>query len=554
MATAGDKQDVQAQLQLLRERYSEALPQRLAGLNECWQQLCRDGWSGALAETLLRELHSLAGGAPTFGYPELGQTARALEYQLQQWLDQGGLPQREECDGFRGRLQSLAHLASIAPVQSGPLPRVQSDPAPGRAGRLVCLYSEPQAETLARLIEPLQHFGYQARVLPDVQALAEAVDRELPLALVCGADTGSADTPLMQWLQRFQADRAAPVPVIFIARDGGFEARLQAVRVGGYAYLPPPLEISELVERLDGLTAESGQAPYRVLLVDDDVALAQHYALVLEEAGMTVELVHAPEGLLERLEAFRPDLVLMDLYLPTCTGIELARVIRQDRSYVGMPIVFLSTETDVERQLEALYTGGDDFLTKPIGDLHLVSAVRSRARRSRVLDSVVSRDSLTGLLKHTRIKEVLETELERARRSGRPLAVAMIDLDRFKAVNDTHGHQRGDAVLKSLGRLLRERLRSGDSAGRYGGEEFLAILPDTDAEGALKVLEDIRRDFAGIEYESGTSGQVFRVTLSAGVAVCPDCPDATQLTEAADRALYRAKENGRDRVELAQDL
>ena len=553
MPTDPVESDVQAQLQSLRERYREALSPRLSELDGIWQRLCRDGWDPEQAQQLQRELHSLAGGAPTFGYPELGQTARAMEYQFQQWLEQGRLPQAAECETFRDRLQSLIQQAGTAPIQAGSRPAPPSSPALLPAERLVYLYADADSAGMQRLLEPLQHFGYLARVLPDVQALAEAVDRARPLAIVCRLAGDPDAAACMDWLRRWQAAQTRPIPVIFIAGSGGFEARLQAVRVGGYAYLQPPLEISELVERLDGLNAESAQAPYRVLLVDDDVPLARHYALVLGEAGMEVELVHAPETLLERLEALRPDLVLMDLYLPTCTGIELAQVIRQDRGYISMPIVFLSTETDAERQLEALYTGGDDFLAKPVGDLHLVSAVRSRARRSRILDSVVSRDSLTGLLKHTRIKEQLDTEIERARRSGRSLTVAMIDLDRFKEVNDRHGHQSGDAVLKSLARLLRERLRSADSIGRYGGEEFLAILPDTDAEGARKVLEDIRRAFAAIEHESGGSGQAFRVTLSAGLAVCRDCPGATELTEAADRALYRAKENGRNRVELAED-
>ena len=553
MSTDPVEPDVQTQLQALRERYSEALPQRLSDIDAYWQQLCRDGWSEALAEALLRELHSLAGGAPTFGYPELGQTARAMEYQLQQWLEQGGLPQMLECDTFRDRIQALLHQASASPARATPLPALQPDPARLPGERLVYLYTESRPADLERLIAPLQHFGYLARILPDVQALAEAVDRARPLVIVCRADKGEpASATFMDWLQRFQAAQARPIPVIFIAGSGGFEARLQAVRVGGYAYLQPPLELSELVERLDGLNAESGQAPYRVLLVDDDVALARHYALVLGEAGIEVELVHAPESVLASLETFRPDLVLMDLYLPTCTGIELAQLIRQDRGYVSMPIVFLSTETDVDHQLEALYTGGDDFLTKPIGDVHLVSAVRSRARRSRILDSVVARDSLTGLLKHTRIKEQLDTELERSRRNTSPVSVAMIDLDRFKEVNDSHGHQSGDAVLKSLARLLRERLRSADTAGRYGGEEFLAILPDTDADGARKVLEDIREAFAGLEHESGTSGEVLKVTLSAGVAEWREDSSATELTAAADRALYRAKEGGRNRVELAE--
>lgn len=112
MSTDPVEPDVQTQLQVLRERYGEALPQRLSDIDAHWQQLCREGWSGQLAATLLRELHSLAGGAPTFGYPELGQTARAMEYQLQQWQEQGGLPRSQECETFRDRIQALSTAVS----------------------------------------------------------------------------------------------------------------------------------------------------------------------------------------------------------------------------------------------------------------------------------------------------------------------------------------------------------------------------------------------------------------------------------------------------------
>lgn len=124
MSTDPAEPDVQTQLQALRERYSEALPQRLSHIDAHWQQLCRNGWSEALAQALLRELHSLAGGAATFGYPELGQTARAMEYQLQRWLEQGGLPRRLECESFRDRIQVLRQQAGVRPTPATPL----SDP------------------------------------------------------------------------------------------------------------------------------------------------------------------------------------------------------------------------------------------------------------------------------------------------------------------------------------------------------------------------------------------------------------------------------------------
>jgi CheY-like chemotaxis protein len=152
-----------------------------------------------------------------------------------------------------------------------------------------------------------------------------------------------------------------------------------------------------------------------------------------------------------------------------CDGFELATVIRQQEEFVGISIVFLSAESNIGRQLFALRLGGDDFLIKPIEPDHLVSVVTSRVERSRVLRSFMVRDSLTGLLNHTAIKEQLEIQLARTRRLNGKLSFAMLDIDHFKTVNDTYGHSVGDRVLKSLSRLLQQRLRETDIVGRAGG-------------------------------------------------------------------------------------
>jgi diguanylate cyclase (GGDEF)-like protein len=240
----------------------------------------------------------------------------------------------------------------------------------------------------------------------------------------------------------------------------------------------------------------------------------------------------------------------MDMYMPGCTGEELAKVIRQQEAYVSVPIVFLSTETDTGRQLAAMQIGGDDFLTKPIRPEHLVSAVAARVHRYRVLRSYMERDSLTGLLNHTRLKEQLEVEVKRARRQGRSLAFVMIDIDRFKLVNDTYGHPTGDRVIKSLSHLLQQRLRRTDIIGRYGGEEFAVILTDTDGPTAIKLLDEIRAAFAQVRQQA--DGGEFSVTFSGGVAELSRFDSAADLGSAADRALYQAKREGRNRVREAR--
>jgi len=252
---------------------------------------------------------------------------------------------------------------------------------------------------------------------------------------------------------------------------------------------------------------------------------------------------------MESLLEFAPDLILIDIYMPGCNGMELAKVIRQLDAFVSIPIVFLSAESNLDKQLIAMGLGADDFLTKPIQPLHLVSSVSSRIQRSLKLRSFMVRDSLTGLLNHTTIKEQLSREVALAKRQGTPLAFAMIDIDHFKQVNDAYGHAAGDRVIKSLSRLLKQRLREAEMVGRYGGEEFAVILSNTDGVMAVKVMDAIRKDFS--QLRNRADSREFAVTFSCGVADVLHFGDHAELSNAADKALYTAKNSGRNQVVLA---
>jgi len=239
----------------------------------------------------------------------------------------------------------------------------------------------------------------------------------------------------------------------------------------------------------------------------------------------------------------------MDLYMPSCTGLELAGVIRQQESFVGIPIVFLSSEKNVGTQLEAMRLGGDDFLTKPISPPHLLSAITTRVERARALRASMIQDSLTGLLNHVRILDQLSIEIARAQREKIPLTFAMIDIDHFKSINDDYGHPSGDRVIKSLARLLKQRLRKTDCIGRYGGEEFAVILPNSDIQSIYPLLEKIRDIFAKIRHTPPTNKFEFSVTFSAGIAsLSPKLNSVDALLQGADRALYAAKNQGRNQI------
>lgn len=412
-----------------------------------------------------------------------------------------------------------------------------------QASKALYFFPESSAD-LPEIARQLGHYGYTSRLYASLDAVCAAAGAEPPAAVLIDYDSlpapgDAAPATLFQLAER--------LPLICIASRGDVVTRLSAVRMGCQAYLARPINMTGLLDTLDRLTAPPQEETGRVLIVDDSRSLATFYAAHLGAAGFHCQIVNDPLRTLEALSENPPDLILLDMNMPGASGQEIAHIIRQEDAYLSVPIVFLSAETNLDRQREAMSHGGDEFLQKPIEPTHLVSAVKSRVSRYRALRALMVRDSLTGLLNHTTFKERLRLETARAERQGKPLAVALIDIDHFKRVNDQYGHPVGDRVIKNLSRLLKQRLRGADLVGRYGGEEFAVGLLDAPLAISLAVIEQIRQAFEAIEQRSGE--QVFSSTFSAGVAALgPGLSDAASLIKAADEALYSAKRNGRNQV------
>lgn len=396
----------------------------------------------------------------------------------------------------------------------------------------------------------LGYFGYTVRLFDTTEKLVQASADKLPTCILVDCAQACEQANLQK---AALAELALRIPFACMSNLGDIDARLMAVRMGCQAYFTRPLDTTSLLDTLDRLTAPPQAEAGKVLIIDDSPSLAAFYAAHLNEAGFVCQVVTDPLKSLEALNDQPPELILLDMNMPGASGQEIAKVIRQQDAYLSIPLVFLSAESDVGRQREAMSLGGDEFLQKPIQPEHLISAVRSRVIRYRALRALMVRDSLTGLLNHTSYKERLRAEVARAKRQHKLLSVAIIDIDHFKKVNDTYGHPAGDRVIKNLSRLLKQRLRGADVIGRYGGEEFALALPDTPIGVAMGVINSLRESFAAIEQHAGNA--TFQNTFSAGVAECspqhPELMDAEALIKAADEAMYASKHGGRNRVTAA---
>lgn len=548
---------IKEKLNKLREAYAAQLPEKISRIEKDWVALQGHPENAEGTRALLLAVHTLNGSAASFGFKEVSSAARELESELKTVVEKGclardilELPAAMYIEKMRSACSAKADAEAqdmtviYGEAETQPLAQDGED---SRERKTVFLV-EDDLSVLESLSLQIGHFGYEVKSFSDLAPLRKELQQTEPAAIIMDMVFPEGGLAGAETITTIQEGRETKIPVVFISVRNDFDARLQAVRAGGDAYFLKPVNVGSLIDKLDAITRKEVVEPYRILIIDDDVDLTSFYSLILQEAGITTFAVNNPREALAAITKFNPDLILMDVYMPECSGKELATMIRAMDTYVSIPIVYLSGETDVEKQMSAMRMGGDDFLTKPIDAARLISSVCTRAERMRIIRSHMDRDSLTSLLNHTKTREQLDIAMDRARRHGGSLSFAMIDIDHFKEVNDKYGHPAGDRVIMSLARLLQQRLRKTDVVGRYGGEEFAVIMGDTGSSNAAKVLDAIRISFSKIR--NVADGREFSVTFSCGIAAFSGHGDAATITSAADNALYEAKRGGRNRIVL----
>ena len=314
----------------------------------------------------------------------------------------------------------------------------------------------------------------------------------------------------------------------------------------------------------------------KILIVDDDMSIRSMVGEVLTDEGYQVTLASSGEEALRLFRSGGYGLVITDVRMGGMSGVELLKEIKLIDSLVH--VIIMTSYASIDSAVAVLKAGAYDYLIKPFEDLELVISAARRAmqsvqlimekevlvkslkqkneemeRANERLQEIAVRDGLTGLFNHRYFQEILTKEISRATRHARDLSVLFLDVDDFKAYNDTHGHQMGDTLLKQLSHIIMSAMREGDLVARYGGEEFVAILPETDQECSMQVAEKLRQLVEAHPFVGGNSQPGGKVTVSIGVSSRNNgCSSAAALIKVADKGLYQAKGEGKNRVRSFQ--
>ena len=483
--------------------------------------------------------HTLAGSAGTFGYSRASQLAREIESELE-GAELASVPGLSKLAlSLRGELGADTQAAAEAPVPADTQDRVR-----------MLLFSA-QHELCARVAAEAHARDIDLPIASSVQEAQALCHARRPAIMLLDLTLPASDVQSAYRLLSTGVVSEGSIPVLALAESDAFSERVEVARHGGEGLLASSLPAADLLDAAAQLLRRGRLTATRVLLVDDDRAVLDAMRVLLEGHQIDVFTLADPRRFWETLSEVEPELLLLDLDMPAVNGRELCGVVRGDPRWSHLAVIFVTAHCDPETVESLFAAGADDYIAKPLRGGELVTRVTNRLERIRLHRQHAESDSLTGLATRATTGELLGRLLLVGERFSQPVSVAILDLDRFKAINDTHGHAAGDSVLRGLGRHLAREFRGDDVVGRWGGEEFIAGMYGMTRQDGVRRLSEILSRFSEEPFQ-GERG-TFRVSFSAGVAQFPlDGRDPGALLAAADEALYSAKTAGRGQVLAAE--
>ncbi|WP_340679533.1 diguanylate cyclase [Paraglaciecola sp.] len=548
---------LEQKLNEFRDVFSQELNATLSDLLDLWKNTKASGEMADL-KTFRFEIHSLKGSSGTLNFSNLSDALNKIENHLA--ANETHLSEitsiSSQVDLLMVELMRCKELSPtplleiFVPVQQSRSLAVQKlTPSTNdislKSHRDISIAIVDNDDAAGMLLSRLlTTFGFVCSHFSSINELNKALSKQsFSIAILDLSEPVCASSEMFSFATSLQRQK---IDVFIISSFDTFEARLLAIRAKVCDYLLKPVNITNLVTKVRKNFKVDLVRPYRILLLDDQLEVGNFYKTLLETQGIEVIALTQAEQIMAALESFPPDIFLLDMHMPDVSGLEVAKLIRQQSKYDYVPIIFLTADNDINTKLLALECGADDVIPKQTAPDLILQQLDSRIQRSQQVRYLASRDSLTGVLNHGQIMDAAAHALRLAARHIKPVVLVMIDLDYFKHVNDSYGHMGGDKVLVSLGQLLLQSVRETDFVGRYGGEEFMIVFSDADCEVIENKMESILAAFRHIDFN--VNEQVFNCNFSAGLASSENYDKLSELIAAADAALYQAKAAGRNQI------
>jgi two-component system cell cycle response regulator len=291
----------------------------------------------------------------------------------------------------------------------------------------------------------------------------------------------------------------------------------------------------------------------RIFVVDDNHLNVRLLTDILQDENYTVFSLDNGLPVLEMAKKLMPDVILLDIMMPGIDGFEVCKLLKSDEDVRDIPVIMVTAKTEGYDIKKALEYGAFDYIKKPVDEVEVIARVQSALRLKEYQDrlkQLAMKDGLTNLYNHSLLVELFEKELSKQERNHGDIAFVMLDIDYFKKVNDTYGHDAGNRILKQMALILKNSVRKSDIVARYGGEEFSIILPEIDKQNAFLICDRIREYIEAYDFDIGD--KCIKVTVSMGIFFkdANYSISGSEIMQNADELLYKAKENGRNRVEI----
>jgi len=404
------------------------------------------------------------------------------------------------------------------------------------------------------LTQALGQLGYAVDRLESPEELKEMLGSLAPDLIVIDGSFFDQIEHLGEFVKRVRQRVSGKLPLLAFSEQDDLNSRLKAMRSGVDTLIPLPMSAQQASLRVRELIEVEGEDPFRVMIVEDDRSQAMFAESVLRKAGMETMAVIEPLDTLERLEQFRPDLILMDLYMPNISGMELTAIIRERDQFINTPIVFLSGEQDSEKHFEALSAGGDDFLAKPIRPKFLISAVNNRARRARLMARkrvVDPKDSTTGLYHRAYVIDKLNELLGQDDRPIHVGGVMFIEIEGAQGLREQKGLAAYEPIMRQIGATIASFARADELASRYGDATFLLLSPVREIGEMESLARQIGERLASelVEVDQHSLPVAARVGIAG---FTPQIADAADMLNAAERACARGRKQGGSSVTVHQ--